>query len=341
MPDSRRGVLLGGAILALLIIRAASAETLVLKNKEQTRIEGRVIEQRADAVVFEHSVNGVLVRSTFAASDVAWIESLAPAARPHTHARTAAKHAEAPTGEYPELETYKKQVIIVLDHSKAMAMSDRYEVGLNVVDSLIDHLPAHARFGVYLLDDRAISIFNSNYVKPTDPTRKRLRQFVERLGPPDADVPEADLVTGLVPALNARPDAVYLVTAGAATETREQVKAIVKAIQGRHPRSKKFPVHVIGILGGHPREDASTDAANRNLLVAIADGLGGNYREMLAAAYEGGIITTPRGRAGGHSGKGGSGGALVQFGQGGNGHFSAGDAAMLQKWRMMQASQGH
>jgi len=338
MLDSRRAVVLGGALLALLIIRAASAETLVLKNKEQTRIEGRVIEQRADAVVFEHSVNGVLVRSTFAASDVAWIESMGPASRARTHARAEVKPADS-AAEFPELEGYKKQIVIVLDHSKAMALSDRYELGLRVVESLIDHLPAHARFGLYLLDDRSTSIFNSNYVKPSDPTRKRLRQFVERMGPPDADVPAADLTAGLVPALNARPDAVYLVTAGAATETREQVNAIVKAIQGRHPRPKKFPVHVIGVLGGHSREEASSDAANRNLLAAIADGLGGSYRELLAAsAYEGAIVGTQRP----HSGRYGQGGTLVQFGQTGEGgHLSAGDSALLKAWQQKLASQGH
>src|SRR5579872_3168676 len=161
MRSSRHDVLLAGMALALLVAGAARAETLVLKNKEQTRIEGRVIEQRADAVVFEHSVNGVLVRSTFATADVAWIESLG-ATRPKTQARAEAKTAG--TGEFPELDASKKQVIIVLDHSKAMALSDRYELGLRVVESLIDHLPAHSHFGVYLLDDHTTSIFDSNYV---------------------------------------------------------------------------------------------------------------------------------------------------------------------------------
>jgi hypothetical protein len=311
-----------GAILGLTTV--AAAETLVLRNKSQTRIEGRIVEQSSDQIVFEHSVDGVSVRSVFAATDVAWIESFSRTVLRNTKKTGRYTPSMFTTTsrslphEFPELEDCRHNVVICLDRSSAMSIGNRWETALNVVDSILKRLPEHTRFGIYLFDQSYTSVFQSNYVKTGDPERRKFRQYVEAAGGINS-ASDADMSIGLLPAFRARPDAIYLISAGTAAESEAQAKQAAADIAARHPRSKKFPVHVVAILGGYAKDDAASQLeteASRATLYAIAVANLGIYHEVTADADR--VFTLTRTGHGGGGGKQKNGQASsggVQYGQ--------------------------
>lgn len=301
-----------GALLAFSTLAGtARADTLILKEKDGTsaRIEGKLIERREHEFVFEHTIGGARIRSTFARADVVSVlvdvvdapvpgtrtreAPPAPASEPEHRGERAA--AGGIPEELPELDpAHVHNVVIALDRSKAMLVGDRWKSALDVVDSIVEHLPPKATFGVYIFDEAAYNVLGSNFVSKTELKRQRLRPTLETLGVNPWD--RGNIRAGLVAAFHSRPDAVYLVSPGVAAQNPEETAAFVKLMASLHPKSKKFPVHVVSVLGGQKGEEADdgTDT-RRQVLETLAKGLDGTYREVLLAAVATGQVPHRRG----------------------------------------------
>jgi uncharacterized membrane protein YgcG len=345
----------------------ARADTLVLKNKADgtngARLEGKVIEQGENEVVFEHTLNGVTIKSTFARADVAWVALVLPnppttvsPKRPHASAPPITRpdgrtHAPRTTGrklpipkEYPELQNYK-QVIILLDRSNAMTVSNRFELALGTVDAIIDHLPARATFGVFVFDSNGpVNVFGSNYVRRTEPKRQRLRSLIRNLGeiaPPG----DANVVAAMQAAFRVRPDAVYFVSAGVPTSDAADAHSAAEEIAELRPASKLFPVHIVSVLGGKSEQDGEDPSAGRDLLNALATQMDGSYREVLAVVPFATKDRRARGGGGGSSSKHGMGSGQGQpgggggYGGGGEGPGGFGGRGAGNYQRLMQQAQ--
>src|SRR5581483_5156519 len=95
--------------LALCVgfITAALGDTITLKDG--TKLEGTIVEQKADEVVFEHAVGGSKVKSTFKKSDVKSVEFGPGGAKSGTDEKKPApeKKPEGATPEFTELKDYK------------------------------------------------------------------------------------------------------------------------------------------------------------------------------------------------------------------------------------------
>ena len=358
-------LLLGVLALSLLGIAHAD-DTLVLKDgKDGTagaRFEGRVVEERENEIVFEHKAGSALVRTTFARADVSWIMVDAAKApmttdvhkrpgrqgtKPGTRSHEISSTTHIPH-DFPELQAYKRNVIIVLDRSNAMTLGNRFELALDLVDSIVDHLPLHTGFGLYLFDsEMPKNVLGSNYVKRTDPKRRRVRSMIANLGE-YAITGDADILSGLAPALRACPDAVYLISAGVPTDGEEDNAAFARALKRLHPKSRKFPVHVFGIRGGAPASgggmmgrggmgggasdasDEAKDLTEIQLLATIAGTTNGLFREITADSL--GIVQRRRGGGGKPPTSGKTSGG-IGTGQSPGGPRGAGDAALMGAWR--------
>lgn len=263
------------ALAALLAFAGgALADTLTLKDG--TKLEGVVVEQKGDEVVFEHSVGGAKTKSTFKRSDVKALEFAASTeAKPE---KPPEKKPE-PVPEYGETKDYKHGVIIVLDRSGSMAISNRFNTALDEVDKILLGLPATTGFGVYLFDTKVVSVFDSNAVKTKDPMRGRMRKRIAELGGLNRSG-YTDIGAALAPAIRARPDAIYLLSDGVPTKGDLQSDALLKAIKDLMP-TKKFPIHVTAIRGGeHVEGLEENDTIARAILKRIAEGSSGKYREV-------------------------------------------------------------
>ena len=272
-------------LLALAALAAtARADTLVLKSG--ARLEGRVVEQRTDEIVFEHDVGGATVRSTFSKADVKELEQSfsGPKTTPAAPAETAAVPTTASglpeLKDLTELKDCKHQVLFAIDRSGSMAIADRFLLALDAVDTIIDKLPAGVGFGVWVFDTQAVNVFDSLYVKPHDAQRQRLRKRIDALGGINTQG-FTDIVEGLKPALHARPEAVYLISDGVPTKGELESARLVKAIVDLIPKGKKIPIHVVAIRGGGEEQGVrENDEVARSILKTIATTTGGKYREL-------------------------------------------------------------
>src|SRR5262245_283151 len=116
MPSRRLHVpsRLATALIATLALAGlASADVLTLHGG--ATLEGRVVEQRGNEIIFEHRLGGQKTRSVFERSVVQKLEI--------TSGLGTVEAPCAVTSErYPEAKTYEKRVGIVLDRSGSMAI---------------------------------------------------------------------------------------------------------------------------------------------------------------------------------------------------------------------------
>ncbi len=226
------------------------------------------------------SISTIVVLSLLA------LGSVAVADEPKAPGKTEAKPEKTPDDhDYGELKDYKHGIIIVIDRSGSMAIAGRFEKALEEVDRILEKLSVQQTFGVYLFDTKAVSVFESNAVKTSDPKRKQLRKRIQDLGGLDR-ASWTDLTTALPPAVRARPDAIYLLSDGVPTKGDEDVEKIVKSIKDLMP-TKKFPIHVTAVRGGeHVEGLEENDEVARANLRRIAEAFSGQYRERDAKPKE-------------------------------------------------------
>ncbi len=254
---------------------AALGDTLTLKDG--TKLDGKIVEQSDDQIVFEHTVGGATTKSSFKKSDVKSLEQSFSTEGKKPEDKPGAK-PEAKPHEYGELEGYK-HIVIVLDRSSSMVIADRFKTALDEVDKILNELPAAAEFGVYLFDTKPVSVFDSNNLKTKDPRRGKLRKRVEELGGVNF-MGFTDLSTSLTPAIRARPDAIYLLSDGVPTRGALEAEGILKSIKDLMP-TKKFPIHVVAIRGGKYEDGLEeNDEVARAILKQVAQTTSGKYREV-------------------------------------------------------------
>jgi hypothetical protein len=268
------------ASLALVALAApALADVLTLHNGAQ--LDGKLVEQRADEVVFEHTVQGVHVRSIFAKADVAKLEV--------DYSTRAAPGGAAPVTSlrYPELRDLKKRVAIVVDRSGSMAIGDRYLTALDEVDKLLAELPPEIGVSAYAFDRKAIPLTEANFLKANDETRRKIRAKLDQLGVNREGY--TDLVAGIAPAIAAEPDAIYLFSDGVPTLGEPSAQAVWRGIREKLnllPPPKNVLIHTVGLTGGAYEYGCveNPDGA-RLILRTIAESTGAKYRELPAVDH--------------------------------------------------------
>jgi hypothetical protein len=279
MRGSSRPWFFAGAVLASVAF-AAVARADVLTLHGGTVLEGRVVEQRATEVVFEHEIGGALTRSTF---DKAVIDKIEITSGLGTRAAGAAAVTSA---RYPEATLYNHRVAIVLDRSGSMSIGDRWAQALDEVDAILASLPERTEFGLYVFDRKATSPFDGNFQKPTAATRVLVRTKLEALGVNLEGY--TDIVAGLTPALGAHCEAVFLVTDGFPTQGEPSAAAVVRGVREQLkllPPPKNVPLHVVQIEGGvYDLGDVENPEGARAILRALAAETGGTHHEVTAAS---------------------------------------------------------
>jgi hypothetical protein len=276
----RAKVLASLAVLLLLLAAPAFADVLTLHNGAQ--LEGKLVEQRPDEVVFEHVVSGAHVRSVFAKADVAKLEL-------DYGTRSAPANGGVPATNlrYPELKDLKKKVALVIDRSGSMAIGDRWLTALDEVEKLLAELPEDVSFSVYTFDRKATPLTEANFVKPTDESKRALRAKLDKLGVNLEGY--TDLAAGLAPAIAAEPEAIYLFSDGVPTIGEPSASAVWKGIKEKLsllPPPKSLPIHVVGLAGGtYEFGDPENADGARLILRTIAESTGAKYRELKAVLH--------------------------------------------------------
>jgi hypothetical protein len=273
-------------VLALGSGRAALADVITLSDG--TRLEGKVVDETTDAVVFEHALGAVKTRSTFQKTDVRTLEkSFAPAPPPEPSPAppAVAVPVPLPPTSYPELATMTGRVMVCLDRSGSMTIADRFAAAEDEVERLVASMPPKLAFDVYLFDAGARSLFDGETLLPTKDCRAKLRGRLDAIGVTFQGF--TDLLSALEPALARRPAAVYLFTDGVPTRGETRPAALVDAVAAL-ARKHRTPIHVVGVLGGGYAFDPAIESQDgaRAILSSIAAATGGRYREIAAGARE-------------------------------------------------------
>lgn len=264
------------AALALALAAApASADVITLRSG--VLIEGKLVEQRAGEIVFEHRIHGASVRSTFAKADVVSVELTFP--------RTVAADGAPPTSaRYPELRDGGEKVAIVVDRSGSMSIGDRFATAVDEVDRILAEMPAETSFAVYTFDRKPAMLTGGELLRPTEAARAQVRSKLGALGCNITGF--TDVALGLSTAINLRPDAIYLLSDGVPTAGEQDAAKIVAKIQtwlNQVRPAKKIPIHVIGLFGGtYELGDPENPDGARLVLKRIAEATGGRYRELAA-----------------------------------------------------------
>jgi hypothetical protein len=277
MTRSRLRPLLAAATLvgALSGARLASADILTLHGG--ATLEGKVVEQGANDIVFEHEIGGQKVRSTFPRSTVDKIEITAGLGS------QAAPAGGAPATRYPEAQNYSKRVGIVIDRSGSMSIGDRWAQELDEVDAILAALPDSTEVALWVFDKKPTALFPDH--PKAAAARKTVRPKLEAMGFNLEGY--TDIVAALVPALHASCEAVYLLTDGFPTQGEPSVDFVVKGVKNQLkllPPPKNVPLDIVQIEGGkYELGDVEEPEGARAILKALANETVGVYRSVVAA----------------------------------------------------------
>ena len=263
------------ALALAAFVTPALADMLTLHGGAQ--LEGKVVEQRGDEIVFEHVVGGAHVRSVFSRGDIEKFEvDLGTRA-------AAASVAGVTSSRFPELKDVKRRFAIVLDRSGSMSIGDRYATALDEIDKLLAAAPDGVGVSVYAFDRRPLPVTDTSFWKLDDATRKKLHDKLEGLGVNRLGY--TDLVAGLAPALAAEPEAIFLFSDGVPTIGEPSASAVLKGLREKLALlpSKNVLIHVVALHGGRYEWGKTEDPDGaRAVLRAIALATGGTLREVEA-----------------------------------------------------------